>query len=76
MSKIPAAAIPEKSRVRIPDETPHGQGFMDVTIVSVENSTPRPGQITWHTEFGLKVIIGASIKIEVLQYPHEREDKK
>ncbi len=61
-----AAAIPEGSLVKIPALLGKVE---EMRIDHVENSTPRPGKITWRDTNGLEVIIGGNVRIEVLELP-------
>lgn len=67
-----AAAVPKKATVRIPDETPVGPSYMDVTIERVQNATPREGQITWTYMGGLSVVIGAATNVHIISLPKEK----
>lgn len=63
-----AAAIPEGSVVEIPSDEP-GLISLRIQIKSIENSTPRPGKITWYDAEDNKYIIGGTVKIKVLELP-------
>lgn len=65
---LPAAAIPEGSVVSIPSDEP-GLISLRIQIQSIENSTPRPGKITWYDAENNKYIIGGNVKIEVISFP-------
>jgi hypothetical protein len=58
---LPAAAIPKYTEVRI-----EGHSF---TIMRIENSTPEPGKITWHTDEELEEVVGGNQQVEVLRFP-------
>jgi hypothetical protein len=61
-----AAAIAKGDQVRIPDDTPVGPSAMVHTIKQIENGTPETGKITWTTDTGLKVVIGAATRVAIL----------
>lgn len=62
-----AAAIPEGSVVRIPEDVYPELGVQK--IVEVLFSTPAPGSITWILEDGFDVMVGGAKKIEVVSLP-------
>ena len=60
---LPAAAIPKYSLVRIENRE------YAFTIMRIENSTPRPGQITWITDEETEEVVGGNEQVEVLRFP-------
>lgn len=69
MRTMPAAAVPEGAVVNVPNNQPSGPETFQMTIASIENSTPRPGLITWFDEDGHPVEIGGAIQVEVVAMP-------
>lgn len=65
---MPAAAIPEGAEVIIPREANEDDPAV-IHVVVIENSTPRPGLITWYSEEDLPYIIGASTDVVVVSLP-------
>lgn len=60
---LPAAAVPKYSLVRIESRE------YAFTIMRIENSTPRPGLITWHTDEEEEEVVGGNELVEVLRFP-------
>jgi len=60
---LPAAALPVGTVVII-----EGRDFT-FEIAKIENSTPRPGQITWTDKEGLEEVVGGNEKIRVVSLP-------
>lgn len=69
MNLLPAAAVPEGAVVKIPDNTPVGDSFLEIHIDSIENNTPVAGKITWYDKRGLHTVIGAATRVEVISLP-------
>lgn len=65
MRTLPAAAIQAQTIVRLP----HNGGFDKFKILKVENSTPIPGKITWHTDTQQSIIVGGSLRVDVVALP-------
>lgn len=65
MRVLPAAAIHIQTIVRLP----HGGEFDQFKILKVENSTPVPGKITWHTDTQQSIIVPANLRVDVVMLP-------
>ena len=65
MKTLPAAAIHEGTIVRLP----HNEGFDEFKIIKVENATPIPGKITWHTDTQQSVTVPAGLRVDVVEMP-------
>ena len=64
-----AAAIPEGSKVMLPED------LGEMLIDHKENSTPRAGKITWRDKNGNEAIVGGNVRIHVIALPHELEEE-
>lgn len=64
---MPAAAVPKRSLVRIPEDVYPDAG--DFEIVKIEYGVPVAGKLTWHNPEGLEVMVSAIRKIHVLELP-------
>lgn len=67
MHILVAAAVPEGSVVKIPEDLMYNQEYM--TIIKIQYGTPRPGSIAWYDEDNLEVIVKANLKLEVKELP-------
>ena len=65
-----AAAVKEGDLVKVP--MPSGE-VVEMLIDHIEYATPKPGKSTWRDAKGLEVIIGGNVKIEVLEFEHDRD---
>jgi hypothetical protein len=65
MSSLVAAAIKEQTTVRIP----YNRGFDKFKILKVENATPIPGKITWHTDTNRSITVSACLRVDIVALP-------
>lgn len=65
MRTLVAAAIPEQSVVSLP----YNGGSDKFKILKIENGTPTPGKITWHTDAHQSVTVPASLRVDVVALP-------
>lgn len=63
---LPAAAVKEGSTVILGDELAWSEEFI---IDHLENSTPKPGKITWRNKNGVEVVVGGNERIKVVKLP-------
>lgn len=64
---LPAAAVPFGAVVRIPKEN-----NIEVCIGAIDNSSPRPGRITWYDYDHVLIIeVGAADLVEIVSIPKE-----
>ena len=65
---LPAAAVPEGTAVIMPKEANESDPI-EIHVVKVENSTPRPGLITWWSEEDMPYVIGGNVDVIIVSLP-------